>query len=123
MFEEKIKIKSTMVDHNQFLNLQSMSEICEYLGMEDLKVINLPYKEMLDNNLVWIVSKSSFIINRLPKFDEEIYISTHAKDHSKLIFPRSYKIEDINHNVLIEAEGRWALLDMKTRKVIILVKT
>lgn len=119
MFEKLTRIKSTMVDHNQILHLRSMFELCEDLEMEDLIKINYPYKEALKKNLIWIVSKSSFNIIKLPHYGDEVKLSTHAKTHSKLIFPRSYIFRNNKDELLIEGESRWALLEMNTRKILI----
>ena len=119
MFKSNYTIKSSQVDPSKTLNYKGLLEICEYMGMEDLIKIGFPYDETLEKGYSWVVAKFSFNIYKLPKYREEIIISTHAKTHSTLVYPRSYIFKDKNNKVIIEAEGEWALIDYYKRNIVI----
>lgn len=119
MFKTKYIVNSTQVDPREELTYRGLLEICEYMGMEDLNVLGFPYEKTLKDGLAWVVASFSFNIYRLPKYKEEIEISTHPKKHSVLVYPRSYIFKDSNGKIIVEAEGEWALIDFNTRKIAI----
>ena len=93
-------------------------EIFEYVGMLDLRAIDMPYEENLKKNILLVVTKAVYNIKRLPLFEEEVIASTIAYAPNRLIFPRNYKMVDLKGNTLIEGFSQWVLIDGLKRRIL-----
>ena len=58
-------------------------------------------------------------IKRLPRCNEKITVCTYPGKDLAMLYPRYFYILDENNNVIIRASSIWALIDAKTRKVIV----
>lgn len=71
-----------------------------------------------ENEFVFLVSRSSLHINRMPKADEIITVETWERDVKGSLFYRDFVITDENNLPVIEASTAWILANPNTRQIL-----
>ena len=117
-FSKTFKITADQVTPFQYLRPSSLLRYLQELSIEHTEELGMPRQYTLDKGLLWVVAKQHIEIKRMPKYDETITISTWPSKTMHVLFPRSYEVKDKDGNVIIEGASIWALIDIKTRKMI-----
>lgn len=73
---------------------------------------------LFENNFVFLLSRVSIHINRMPIADEKLYIHTWERDIKGILFYRDFAIYDDLQSIIIEASSAWFLVNPSTRKII-----
>lgn len=69
---------------------------------------------MMEQGYAWILSSWQIIINRYPKFGEEITVSTWAHGWKAFFGYRNFKLEDTEGNLLAYANTNWIYMNIRT---------
>ena len=80
--------------------------------------LGYPRETTLDKGYLWVIGRESLSIKRMPEYDERIRVSTYPDRTLKVLYPRSYEIQDEKGETLIEGMAVWTLIDEKTRTVV-----
>ncbi|NLB89667.1 MAG: hypothetical protein GX786_00375 [Clostridiales bacterium] len=75
-------------------------------------------KDLIKENIVWILSRIEVEMNRYPLAEEEITVTTFPKENRRWFFPRYYVFQSSKGEVLGKASALWALLDINERKMV-----
>ncbi|MBP5551652.1 MAG: hypothetical protein J6X93_06355 [Bacilli bacterium] len=118
-YNEKYYVKSSEVDISQELKPSSLLKILQDLATEGSKIVDAGTDKTLDKGYLWVFSKLDLSINRMPRYQETINLSTYPNEMMHFIYPRTYLFKDLNDNLLIKATSIWCLIDAKTRKVLL----
>jgi len=73
---------------------------------------------LLENNFVFLLSRVSIHINRMPIADEKLSFHTWERDIKGVLFYRDFAIYDSLQNIIIEASSAWFLVNPSTRQII-----
>lgn len=73
----------------------------------------------LERNLVWVLVNYEVSIKRFPKADETIIVGTLPYSFKKMYGFRVYEIKDQEGNVIIEAKGKFVLLNYSEKKLVV----
>ena len=77
------------------------------------------YQALLDQGLVWVLSRMKFQFLRFPRVEEQITIRTWPKTiQQKLFFIRDYKILSASGELLAAATSAWLMMNMQTRRLV-----
>ena len=117
-YTKEIQIRTDQVTPYQYLRPSSLFRMLQDISIEHTEKLGFPKEFTLDKGLLWVIAKEHIKINRMPKYDETITLSTYPSAMMHVLFPRSYEVKDEKGNVIIEGEAIWALIDIKTRKMI-----
>jgi acyl-ACP thioesterase len=79
-------------------------------------------EKTLDKGILWVISRMSFNIVDLPKYDAVLNLFTFPIKRQHCFFPRYYKVKNIFGKTIIEGEAIWALIDKDTRTIVDPVK-
>ena len=117
-YTKEIRIRANQVTPFQYLRPSSLFRMLQDISIEHTEKLGFPKEFTLDKGLLWVIAKEHIKINRMPKYDETITLSTYPSAMMHVLFPRSYEVKDEKGNIIIEGEAIWALIDIKTRKMI-----
>lgn len=117
-FSKTLKIIADQVTPFQYLRPSSLLRIFQDISVEHTEELGMPRQYTLDKGLLWVVAKQHIEIKRMPKYDETIYVSTYPSKTMHVLFPRTCEIRDDKGDLIIKATSIWALIDIKTRKMI-----
>jgi len=86
---------------------------------EDFTFRDMPWTFLMERNLVFVVSRVSFHILKMPVHDQNITLRTWEEAPQGPLFVRRFQITDTHSGeVLINASTIWTLLDVASRKII-----
>ncbi len=117
-FSKTIKIIADQVTPFQYLRPSSLLRIFQDITVEHTELLGLPRQYTLDKGLLWVVAKQHIEIKRMPKYDETICVSTYPSKTMHVLFPRTCEIRNDKGELLVKGTSIWALIDIKTRKMI-----
>ncbi len=117
-YNKTIRIRADQVTPFQYLRPSSLFRLLQDISIEHTEKLGFPKEFTLDKGLLWVIAKEHIEIKRMPKYDETITLSTYPSEMMHVLFPRSYEIRDEKGDVIIHGDAIWALIDIKTRKMI-----
>ena len=119
MFEEKFTVNSNDVDQNCEIRLSNLTKYMQTVATDHADSLNIGRGDLMKERHVWVIIRTFLDIKRLPKLDEEIYISTHPGKTKMFLYPRYFQVYDLNHNLLVNASSTWVIINYDTRKVVL----
>lgn len=112
------KILASMCLANQEIKLSYFLRMVEEVSISDTIRAGLTKHRTLERGFLWVISRMSFKVYRLPKYDDLVFLSTFALKKMRNFFPRYYILRNSKGEKLIEGEAIWCLIDQNTRKII-----
>ena len=86
---------------------------------QHIDLIGEGYQALLDQGLVWVLSRMKFQFLRFPRVEEQITIRTWPKTiQQKLFFIRDYEILSASGELLTAATSAWLMMNMQTRRLV-----
>ena len=117
-YNDQYYVKSSEVDAYQELRPSSLLKILQDLATEGSKILGAGPDKTLDKGYLWVFSKLDINIERMPKYQETINLSTFPNEMMHFIYPRTYLLKDKDDDLLVKATSIWCLIDAKTRKIL-----
>lgn len=71
-----------------------------------------------ENNFVFLVSRVSISIKRMPVADECLRITTWEREMKGVLFYRDFNIKDSENRTIVEASTAWVLANPHTRQIL-----
>lgn len=80
--------------------------------------IGFGYKDMIDSNIAWVLSRLKMRYLRAPQWDEEVALTTWHKGRDGIFSLRDFQIHDAKSGeLLIEATSSWLIIDLASRRM------
>lgn len=118
MMREEYTVRSSDVDMYRRLKSSSLLRMFQEVSISDTEKSGYGRESTLDKGALWALTRTSIKIERLPEYDEKIFIETHPGKTLKFIFPRYCSVHDKNDNTIVRATSLWVLMDEKSRKLL-----
>ena len=119
MHTEKFLIGSNEVDRYQNLSIPSLFRLLQSIATTGAEAIGAGKKETTDKGYLWVLTRMKVEIERLPKFMDEITVSTYPGQTLGFFYFRHFVAKDAQGSLLFKASSTWALLESSTRKLVI----
>ena len=116
IWEEKFKIRSYEVDMNSKATLQTICYYIQESTRSHARSSDFGYEDMIDKNLLWVLSRLKIKILSYPKWDEIIYIQTWTKGTEKLFAFRDFNILNAQKDIIGSIGSSWLLLDLNSHR-------
>lgn len=116
MYTFNARIRYSEVDRNGFLSplvLLDYFQDCAIFHSEDVGV-GLEY--LNERNIAWVLNSWQIDINEMPKFGNEVLVSTFAYDFKGYFGYRNFLLRDMDGKVLALANSIWSLINMERMK-------
>ncbi len=113
MYSFKSRVRFSEVDADQNMMLTSILDYFQDCAVFHGQNAGLDIDELNRMGYAWILSSWQVIVDRYPKFGEEITISTWAYDFKDFYGYRNLKIEDANGEVVAYANSIWIFMDIQ----------
>ena len=115
---KEVHIGSQDVNKQGFLKIARLFELLQSAAFAHIKEMGLYKIPTTGNELLWVLASQNVSIERMPKEDEDIVISTWPGKTKMYFFPRQYRVETTTGELLIRAAAMWALIDSDKRDII-----
>ncbi len=115
----KTNYKVRMADADRFgaLKLSAMFEMLQEAATEDSLRIGVDAASLKPVGLGWVISKFFIEINRLPRWNERVYITTWPSVRSRIATDREFVAQTQSGETLFSARSQWVLFDISTRRI------
>ena len=117
--KELINIGSNDIGPNFELRLSSFFKIMQDVIMHDSDEREIGYSILTKKNLIWVVTRMELEINRMPKYEEDVVAITYPGKNMKVFYPRHFRLETKDGEVLAKLSSIWVLLDATTRRPVL----
>ncbi len=119
MHTEKFLIGSNEVDRCLNLSIPSLFRLLQAIATTGAEAIGAGKSKTTDKGYLWVLTRMKVEIERMPKFMEEISISTYPGQTLGFFYFRHFVAKDANGGLLFKASSTWALLEESTRKIVL----
>ncbi len=114
---ENLKVKSYETDSNANLKLYAFMNFAQEIAGSHADSLGFGYDNLIQDGVIWVLSRIHVIFQRLPKWKEEISIKTWHKGSDRLFGYRDFEVEDNSGSVIIQATSSWLVINTKTRRL------
>jgi len=117
LYKTSYKVRIADADANALLKPSALFEMLQEAATEHAQILGVDYSALHPLGLGWVVSKISVDIEKLPRWNERVHISTWASNREKIVPYREFTATDASGNPLFTARSQWALFDINTRRI------
>jgi len=93
-----------------------LCRIMQEAAIQNAELIGFGTAQMLQDGIVWILSRQQIRIDELPAWKEQVTVRTWYADREKLLFHRDFEILDRDEKVIVRAATAWLGLDVARRR-------
>lgn len=115
---ENYKVEYYDVDAFDNIKISSLSNLMLQISNNQLLQVGMGAHELVEKMLGWVVIQFHFEINRLPKMNEEIVISTKPTGYNRFFTYRDYEVKTTTGETLITVNSSWIIMDLAKREMI-----
>ena len=111
-------IVSTDVNKHKMLRPSRLFSIFEEAAGDHCNMAGLGTDRTRDRGIVWVLASEQVRINRMPRYEEHVILTTWPSKTRMGFFPRHYRIATPDGEILVESVSMWGLIDFNTRQLI-----
>ncbi len=116
---KKFYIPASFVGDSDLLRPSSILDLFQTEASIHADSLGLGYFDMLKKDLLWIVSYQEIdIVGELPKYVDEVIVSTWPHERKRLEYVREYDIRDLNGNLLVSGIASWFTINVNKRTLV-----
>ena len=119
MYQHEFIISNNDVDYRFTLKPANLYRLFQDAALKATEAVGSDSISLSKRGIDWVITRMDVEIKRLPRCNEKITVCTYPGKDLAMLYPRYFYILDENNNVIIRASSIWALIDAKTRKVIV----
>lgn len=116
-YQEQLAIKSYHTNQYGKASIGSLFNILIEAAWAHAQVMDWGYDNLKSNNLLWVLSRMYFQVEKFPDWQDKILLSTWSAGTDGMYAYREYVLENEQGEVLLRASSAWLILDMETRKI------
>ena len=114
-YREEMIIRSRDCDSEGTLRPSTLLAALQDVADVHARLLGCGREVLIEQNLVWVLSRSEVHMERYPQKDEHIYLTTFPMVNRRWFFPRYFLVEDESGRTIGKAATLWLLLDINTR--------
>lgn len=119
MYKKEFIISNNDVDYRFNLKPANLYRIFQDIALKATEEVGSDSISLSKRGIDWVITRMDVEIKRLPHCNEKITVCTYPGKDLAMLYPRFFYILDEKNEVIIRASSIWALIDAKTRKVIV----
>lgn len=86
---------------------------------EHAQKLKVDYDHMILRNMMWVVVRVKYRVQQKVKMYQRINVATWPHESRRLDFQRDYLIRNENGEPIVKGTSQWALMDSRTRKIVL----
>ncbi len=118
VFQQSIRIRDCDVSFNRKLRPSCLFSLMQEASIDHTEQLGAGRDKTLDRGFLWVLTRQKVEIDRLPEYDERVFLETWPGETMHVLFPRYYRVLDSSGQTLLSASALWMLIDSKTRAFI-----
>lgn len=121
-YVQKIDVRSYHTDQYGKVSVCSLFHFMLEAAWAHARVMDWGYDQLHSHHMFWVLSRMYVVVEKYPSWQDEITLHTWSAGTDGMYAYREFIIEDDNGNVLLRANSAWLILDIETKKIILLKK-
>lgn len=117
VYSQKLHVTAAQTDLNARMKPSAILEIMQEAAGAHAEIIGVGRSKLIEQNMIWVITRAEVRMERYPEFGEEISIETFPQPNRRWFFPRCFSFFDQNGCQIGCAATLWVLLDTNTRKM------
>lgn len=118
-FNFQTKLTFAQCDKNGRMTWAELLRMTSDGAGEDFTMRDMGWQRLSDMGIVFVVSRASFHIIKMPKYEDQITLVTWEEVPSGPLYTRRYEIRNtLTGEVMITSHSLWTLLDFKNKKIV-----
>jgi acyl-ACP thioesterase len=113
---QEISVGFGDIDTSDRLTLARTFDYFQEVAINHAEDLGVGRSTMAESRHVWILSRSSVLMEKRPIFHEKITIRSWPRGWEKLFAKRDYDIQDMAGNVLVRGRSGWLIVDSETHR-------
>ena len=118
IYAVEYKILASDVDMYRRLRLSRLFTILQDVSLRHTDALGMGRDKTLDRGILWVITMQRVDVRRLPVYDEAVRIETWIGRIRHVMFPRFFRMTDLNGNTLLTVSGYWMLIDEEKRSLL-----
>ncbi len=114
---EKLQVSEIHSDYRSSMKVSQIFLVMQEMAEKGANELGMSRESMIENHQTFVLSRMSLEIGRLPKLYESIEVTTWPKKTIKLFYIRDF-IFTHQEKITMRASSVWAILDLKSRKIV-----
>lgn len=124
IYSEQFIINFKDIDKGRYLKDEGILEIFENIATHHSDAVGFGVNDYASSNVAWIILEWEIKVLKRPKYGELLNVNTWGRTSqsklSKAFTYRDFEMYDQDNNLLVIGSSKWALLNVKERKPIII---
>jgi len=117
---QKIDIQSYHTDQYGKASLCSLFHFMLEAAWAHARIMDWGYDQLQNHDMFWVLSRMYVIIEKYPSWQDQITVKTWPAGTDGIYAHRQFIIENENKEVQLRANTSWLILDIKTKKIVLL---
>lgn len=115
-YKKRYTITTNMLDANDNLRLAGIFDISQRIAGEHAEIIGCGFNKMIEQNLIWVVTKHYIEFSRPVKDSDNIDVLTYPLKPRIIEFCRENEFS-INDEVVAHSTSSWMVYNIKTNSI------
>ena len=114
-YTTKIQLFTSYFDCNHNIKPTAIFNIFQDLACVHGELIGVGFKEMLQKNLYWVLTRVKYDILTNPNVDQVVVLETWPCEKGRVDFDRDFLIKNEQGEILIKGTSKWCVINATTR--------
>ena len=115
-YKHSTKIHSFEVDFNQKLTVTALFNYLQEIAGEHAQLLGYGWEHLLQKDWFWVLSRVEVVINRLPRWTEQVTLITWPRGIDGIFALRDFEMYDDHGQRIIAVTSSWLVLSIQTRR-------
>ncbi len=116
LWQEQHTLKSYEVAPNKLLKLKSLFNYAQDVAWHHANALNFGFDDLIEHDLIWVLSRIKLKLNRLPAWGEKLTIETWPKGVDRLFALRDFYLKDENAKIIGAITSAWLTVNVHRRR-------
>ena len=117
-YQPETEVTGYQCDVKNHMKISAAMPQMQQASGQHLESLGFPYEQLLQENMVFLLSKMCIKVHRMPAVQEHIRVGTAPTDTRGARFVREFIIETPKGERLLSAFSLWLLVNPHTRKIL-----
>lgn len=119
IYRREYRISVSDVDPRQELRLSALFRLFQEAATEHAALLGAGTHATLDRGLLWVVTTQQAQVERMPRYEEDVILTSWPGKPTHAFFPRYYRVKTMAGEPLVSGSALWVLMDAGSRKMIL----
>ncbi|ADN01075.1 acyl-[acyl-carrier-protein] thioesterase [Spirochaeta thermophila] len=115
-YSEQFVVRSYEACGRGFLRPDALAGYFQETAWKSAEALGFGYRAVVEHGWAWVLSRLLVRYERVPRWGEEVVVTTWPRPSEGIFACRDYLVEDAEGGVCIRATSRWLLLEAASRR-------